>query len=132
LGLKIKAVLTDSGVQLCAFQVELDRAIPVVRSSTTCLWMCNACLHKVWYLHHCWLLPLEIVMALGMLYKVVGMAWIAALAAACLTLLLNTPIEKCQEKYQDKVMEAKDECMKATAEALCNMCVLKLQAWEKK
>ncbi len=28
--------------KLCAFQVELDRAIPVVRSSTTCLWMCNS------------------------------------------------------------------------------------------
>ncbi len=85
-----------------------------------------------WYLHHCWLLPLEILMALGILYKVVGMAWIAALAAACFTLVLNTPIEKCQEKYQDKVMEAKDERMKATAEALRNMRVLKLQAWEKK
>jgi hypothetical protein len=30
------------------------------------------------------------------------------------------------------VMEAKGECMKATAEALCNKRVLKLQAWEKK
>jgi ABC-type bacteriocin/lantibiotic exporter with double-glycine peptidase domain len=60
------------------------------------------------------------------------MAWIAALVAACFTFMINIPLEKTQEKYQDKVMEAKDSRMKVMSECLHNMRVLKLQAWEKR
>lgn len=83
-----------------------------------------------WYMHQVWILPVEVTLSLGILYRVVGMAWVAALLAAILTLFLNTPLEKLQEKYQDGVMEAKDKRMKALAECLRNMRVLKLQAWE--
>lgn len=85
-----------------------------------------------WYLHQVWILPLEVALALGILYRVVGMAWVAGLVAAAFTLLLNTPLEKLQEKYQTGVMEAKDERMKALSECLRNMRVLKLQSWEQR
>lgn len=85
-----------------------------------------------WYLHQVWILPIEVALSLSILYKVVGMAWIAAFVAACVTLFLNTPLEKMQEKYQNGVMAAKDTRMKALAECLRNMRVLKLQAWEQR
>ena len=37
---------------------------------------------------------------------------------------------KLEEKYQGKIMEAKDRRMKATSEILKSMRILKLQAWE--
>lgn len=85
-----------------------------------------------WYLHQIWILPLEVALALAILYRVVGMAWVAGLVAAAFTLLLNTPLEKLQEKYQAGVMEAKDKRMKALSECLRNMRVLKLQSWEQR
>jgi ABC-type multidrug transport system fused ATPase/permease subunit len=85
-----------------------------------------------WYIHYLWILPLQVFLALAILYKFVGMAWIAALVAACFTFMINIPLEKTQEKYQDKVMEAKDSRMKVMSECLHNMRVLKLQAWEKR
>jgi ABC-type multidrug transport system fused ATPase/permease subunit len=85
-----------------------------------------------WYLHQVWILPVEVALALGILYRVVGMAWIAALMAAIVTLLLNTPLERLQEKFQTAVMEAKDKRMKALSECLKNMRVLKLQSWEQR
>lgn len=85
-----------------------------------------------WYLHQVWILPVEVALALGILYRVVGMAWIAALVAAIVTLLLNTPLERLQEKFQTAVMEAKDKRMKALSECLKNMRVLKLQSWEQR
>lgn len=85
-----------------------------------------------WYIHQVWILPLEVALALGILYRVVGMAWVAGLVAAAFTLLLNTPLEQMQEKYQAGVMEAKDKRMKSLSECLRNMRVLKLQAWEQR
>ncbi|KAG0613483.1 hypothetical protein M758_6G106300 [Ceratodon purpureus] len=85
-----------------------------------------------WYLHQFWILPVQVALALGILYRVVGMAWLAALVAAVVTLLLNTPLERLQEKYQTAVMEAKDKRMKALSECLKNMRVLKLQSWEQR
>ena len=85
-----------------------------------------------WYLHQVWIVPVEVTLALGILYRVVGMAWLAALVAAIASLFLNTPVERLQEKYQSAVMVAKDKRMKALSECLKNMRVLKLQSWEQR
>ncbi|XP_031480163.1 ABC transporter C family member 3-like [Nymphaea colorata] len=83
-----------------------------------------------WYLHDLWVVPLEITIALAILYKNLGLASIAALIAAFLVMLANFPLVKWQENFQEKLMESKDERMKATSEILRNMRILKLQAWE--
>ncbi|CAH8387894.1 unnamed protein product [Eruca vesicaria subsp. sativa] len=83
-----------------------------------------------WYLHDMWMLPLQIVLALGILYRSVGVAAVATLVATVFSILATIPLAKVQEDYQDKLMSAKDEGMRKTSECLRNMRILKLQAWE--
>ncbi|EOA29723.1 hypothetical protein CARUB_v10012810mg [Capsella rubella] len=83
-----------------------------------------------WYLHDMWMLPLQIVLALGILYRSVGLAALATLVATVFSIIATIPLAKIQEDYQDKLMTAKDERMRKTSECLRNMRILKLQAWE--
>ncbi|TKY46997.1 ABC transporter C family member 3 [Spatholobus suberectus] len=85
-----------------------------------------------WYMHDPWMCVLQVALALLILYRSVGVASIAALAAAVIVMLLNLPVASLQGKFQGKVMEFKDKRMKAMSEILNNMRILKLQAWEMK
>ncbi|KAJ3693131.1 hypothetical protein LUZ60_012226 [Juncus effusus] len=85
-----------------------------------------------WYLHDTWILPLQIALAMFNLYRCVGIACIAAFVATVLSILVTVPLASLQEKFQDHLMDAKDERMRKTSECLKNMRVLKLQAWEEK
>lgn len=85
-----------------------------------------------WYLHDIWMLPLQIILALAILYKNVGIASVATLIATIVSIVVTVPLAKIQEEYQDKLMTAKDERMRKTSECLRNMRILKLQAWEER
>lgn len=83
-----------------------------------------------WYLHDIWMLPMQIILALAILYKNVGIASVATLIATIISIVVTVPVAKIQEDYQDKLMAAKDDRMRKTSECLRNMRILKLQAWE--
>uniref|UniRef100_UPI0005CAB691 ABC transporter C family member 3-like n=1 Tax=Fragaria vesca subsp. vesca TaxID=101020 RepID=UPI0005CAB691 len=84
-----------------------------------------------WYIHGIWLLPLQVVLALVILYKNLGAApSAAALIATVLVMVCNTPLANMQEKLHSKMMEAKDSRIKVTSETLKSMRVLKLHSWE--
>ncbi|XAR61039.1 Xenobiotic-transporting ATPase [Bertholletia excelsa] len=83
-----------------------------------------------WYLHDIWMLPLQIILALAILYKNVGIASVATLVATIISIIVTIPLARIQEDYQDKLMTAKDDRMRKTSECLRNMRILKLQAWE--
>ncbi|XP_024968752.1 ABC transporter C family member 5-like [Cynara cardunculus var. scolymus] len=83
-----------------------------------------------WYLHDIWMLPMQIILALAILYKSVGIACIATLIATILSIVITIPLAQVQELYQDKLMAAKDDRMRKTSECLRNMRILKSQAWE--
>nr|CAB3502057.1 unnamed protein product [Digitaria exilis] len=83
-----------------------------------------------WYFHDIWMLPLQIILALAILYKNVGFAMVSTLIATVLSIAASVPVAKLQEHYQDKLMASKDERMRKTSECLKNMRILKLQAWE--
>ncbi|CAI0437454.1 unnamed protein product [Linum tenue] len=85
-----------------------------------------------WYMHDPWLVILQVSLALFILYRNLGLASIATLIATIVVMLLNFPLGRLQEGYQDKLMKSKDKRMKATSEILRNMRILKLQAWEMK
>ncbi|KAF9592451.1 hypothetical protein IFM89_014941 [Coptis chinensis] len=83
------------------------------------------------HVHGIWLLPVQVSLALLILYRSLGCApSIAALLATVLVMVSNSPLARIQEKLESKIMEAKDSRMKATSETLKSMRVLKLHSWE--
>ncbi|KAL5700037.1 Canalicular multispecific organic anion transporter 2 [Ranunculus cassubicifolius] len=85
-----------------------------------------------WYLHDLWMVPLQVILALLILYKSLGLASVAAFFATIIVMLANIPLGKLQESFQEKLMASKDGRMKKTSEILRNMRILKLQGWEMK
>ncbi|KAF8399890.1 hypothetical protein HHK36_015760 [Tetracentron sinense] len=84
-----------------------------------------------WYIHGIWLLPVQVFLALAILYRNLGGGpSLAALFATTVVMLSNTPLANLQEKLHSQIMEAKDSRIKATSEALKSMRVLKLHSWE--
>lgn len=83
------------------------------------------------YIHGIWLLPVQVFLALVILYRNLGAApTIAALFSTILVMVSNTPLANKQERLHSKIMEAKDSRIKATSETLKSMRVLKLLSWE--
>ncbi|XP_043705047.1 ABC transporter C family member 3-like [Telopea speciosissima] len=85
-----------------------------------------------WYLHDIWRVPVQVALALLILYKSLGMASLVAFLVTMILMLANVPLGKLQEKFQGELMDSKDRRMKVTSEALRNMRVLKLHSWEMK
>ncbi|KAJ4818555.1 ABC subfamily C transporter [Rhynchospora pubera] len=71
-------------------------------------------------------------LALTVLYSSLDIVSVFALAAAIVMMLVNIPLSCIEEKFDEKMMEAKDVRMKAMSEVLRNMRILKLQGWEMK
>ncbi|KAL5547288.1 hypothetical protein UlMin_006975 [Ulmus minor] len=84
------------------------------------------------FMHDPWMALLQVFLALLILYKNLGLASVATFFAIILVMLVNVPLGKFLEKYQNKLMKSKDDRMKATSEILRNMRILKLQGWEMK
>ncbi|KAK8605473.1 hypothetical protein V6N13_102251 [Hibiscus sabdariffa] len=84
-----------------------------------------------WHIHGLWLLPIQVFLALVILYRNMGAApAFAAVFATILVMVSNTPLAGRQERLHSKIMEAKDSRTKATSETLKSMRVLKLHSWE--
>ncbi|PRQ60962.1 putative xenobiotic-transporting ATPase [Rosa chinensis] len=76
------------------------------------------------------MMPIQISLAIYILHTNLGMGSLAALAATLAVLLCNIPMTNLQKRYQTRIMEAKDNRMKATSEILRSMKTIKLQAWD--
>ncbi|XP_042477665.1 ABC transporter C family member 3-like [Macadamia integrifolia] len=85
-----------------------------------------------WYLHNIWRVPVQVVLALMILYNRIGIASLVAFVSTMILLIANVPLGKLQEKFQRELMDSKDRRMKVTSEALRNMRILKLQGWDMK
>nr|XP_034602364.1 putative ABC transporter C family member 15 isoform X2 [Setaria viridis] len=84
----------------------------------------------LWYTNYIWMLPIELFLAVCVLYQNLGAGAWAGLAATLAVMVCNIPLTSMQKKLQAKIMAAKDERMKATTEVLRSMKILKLQAWD--
>ncbi|PSS10083.1 ABC transporter C family member 9 like [Actinidia chinensis var. chinensis] len=84
----------------------------------------------IWYMNTIWQLPIQISLATLILHTNLGLGSFVALAATLTVMAGNIPLTRVQKRYQSKIMEAKDDRMKATSEVLRNMKIVKLQAWD--
>lgn len=130
-GLKIRSLLTAAVYKK---QLRLSNAAKMMHSAGEIMNYVTVDAYRIgefpFWFHQLWTTSLQLCFALIILYRAVGLATIASLVVIVLTVLCNTPLAKLQHKFQSKLMVAQDERLKASSEALVNMKVLKLYAWE--
>ncbi|CAM0907934.1 unnamed protein product [Alopecurus aequalis] len=81
-------------------------------------------------LHGLWLMPLQIAVALLLLYSYLGPAVLMTLAVIAAVTVATAFASKLSLAYQLKFVGARDSRVKAITEMLSHMRVIKLQAWE--
>lgn len=81
----------------------------------------------LYWLHFSWTTVLQICFALAILGYAIGWATLAALVVIAISMGLNTPLARSQNRNQTQLMVAQDARLRATTESLRNMKILKLQ-----
>ncbi|XBI25705.1 hypothetical protein VPH35_050577 [Triticum aestivum] len=85
-----------------------------------------------YWLHLAWSMPVQLVLAIALLFWIVGAGALPALAPMAICGVLNVPFARMLQQYQWRFMQAQDERQRATAEVLHSMKIVKLQSWEDK
>ena len=83
------------------------------------------------YLHLVWSAPLQLALALALLYGQLGVSAFAGLGVMVLLMPVNIGIGRKQVKFTRAVMGSRDKRVKLTNEVLQGVRVLKLFAWRK-
>ncbi|KAG6545035.1 hypothetical protein Mapa_013728 [Marchantia paleacea] len=81
-------------------------------------------------LHNVWTLPLQVTVALLILFSVVGVSCFGGIAVMLLSIAINFWIVKGMRVFQRRSMKFKDQRMAAASEILNNMRIIKMQSWE--
>ncbi|KAI9760209.1 MAG: hypothetical protein M4579_001825 [Chaenotheca gracillima] len=83
------------------------------------------------YLHFIWAgMPVQLVIAVVLLYKILGYSSIAGLIMLIFLLPVNVLIARQFNNFQKKIMGATDERIHSTNEVLQNIRIIKFFAWE--
>ncbi|XP_027358527.1 ABC transporter C family member 10-like [Abrus precatorius] len=131
IGMKVRSQLTAA---IYKKQLRLSTASRLIHSGGEIMNYVTVDAYRIgefpFWFHQTWTTVVQLCIALVILFRAVGLATFASLIVIVLTVLCNTPLAKLQHKFLTKLLVAQDERLKASSEALVNMKVLKLYAWE--
>ncbi|KAJ8753070.1 hypothetical protein K2173_011838 [Erythroxylum novogranatense] len=131
IGLKVRSLLTAA---IFKKQLRLSNAGRLMHSGGEIMNYVTVDAYRVgefsFWFHQTWTTSVQLCFSLAILFRAVGLATFAALVVIIITVLCNTPLAKLQHKFQTRLMVAQDERLKVSTEAVVNMKVLKLYAWE--
>ncbi|KAM4123241.1 hypothetical protein ACB094_01G145000 [Castanea mollissima] len=132
IGLQVRSSLSAAIYQK---QLQLSNAAKVTHSPGQIMNYVTVDAYRIgefpYWFHQIWSTIIQLCIALSIVYYAMGLATVGALIIIILTVIATSPLAKLQHKYQTKLMVAQDKRLKAITEALANMKVLKLYAWEK-
>nr|POE55389.1 abc transporter c family member 8 [Quercus suber] len=86
----------------------------------------------LWWFHSSWSFVLQLFLAIGILFWVVGLGALTGLVPLLICGILNVPFANMLQKCQTQIMIAQDERLRSTSEILNSMKIIKLQSWEEK
>ncbi|KAK4485348.1 hypothetical protein RD792_007986 [Penstemon davidsonii] len=131
IGLKVRSLLSAAIYQK---QLRLSNAAKLTHSSGEIINYVTNDAYRIgefpYWFDQLWTTSLHLCLVVIILFQAVGLATIASMVVIILTVLCNMPLAKLQHKFQSKLMVTQDERLKTMSEALVNMKVLKLYAWE--
>uniref|UniRef100_A0A7N0T3B4 ABC-type xenobiotic transporter n=1 Tax=Kalanchoe fedtschenkoi TaxID=63787 RepID=A0A7N0T3B4_KALFE len=131
IGLKVRSLLTAA---IYKKQLRLSNAARMTHSGGEIMNYVTVDAYRIgefpFWFHQTWTTSLQLCIALAIVFHAVGYATFASLVVVLFTVVCNSPLAKLQHKFQSRLMVAQDERLKASSEALVNMKVLKLYAWE--
>lgn len=78
--------------------------------------------------HELWSTPIQISIALLIVFGVIRLAALAGLATMIIVMVICLFLASKQQKYMTQILSSKDNRMKVTNEAISNMKIIKLQA----
>lgn len=85
------------------------------------------------YLHFLWAsVPVQIIMAITLLYKIMGFSSFAGIALMVMMLPVNLFIARQFSKVQNQILKGTDARIHATNEVLQNIRIIKYFAWEQR
>ncbi|KAK7381741.1 hypothetical protein VNO80_00288 [Phaseolus coccineus] len=83
-----------------------------------------------WWFHTLLFSALQVFLAFGVLFGVVGLGALPGLMPLLICGFLNVPFAKILQKRRSEFMIAQDERLRSTSEILSCMKIIKLQSWE--
>ncbi|PWA62072.1 NHPM bacteriocin system ABC transporter, peptidase/ATP-binding protein [Artemisia annua] len=84
------------------------------------------------WVHISWTSFVQLFLAIGVMFSVVGVGVLPGLIPLVACGLLNVPFAIALQKCQLQFMSAQDKRLRSTSEILNNMKIIKLQSWEEK
>ncbi|XVE64741.1 hypothetical protein DITRI_Ditri07aG0125600 [Diplodiscus trichospermus] len=130
-GLQVRSMLSAAIYQK---QLQLSNAAKMTHSPGEIVSYVTVDAYRIgeffYWFHQIWSTGLQLCLALFIVYSSVGLATIAALLALILTVISSYPLTKSHLECHKELMLAQDKRLQAITEALANMKVLKLYAWE--
>ncbi|KAF2313409.1 hypothetical protein GH714_010834 [Hevea brasiliensis] len=131
IGIQVRSMLSAA---ICQKQLRLSSAAKATHSPGEIVHYVTADAYRIgefpYCFHQIWTTSVQLCLTLAIVYYTVGLATIASVIAMAVVVFASYPFIKLQLNYQRKLMAAQGKRLKAITEALANMKILKLYAWE--